>query len=89
MTKNLVLHTPLNEERAKKRDRQEETPTWASTNQQGEKRQRLNPYAEEELLEETVGRQVPLSMETSASSFQQEQERQYGVEVTSPRQQRK
>ena len=31
--------------------------------------------------------QIPPSMETSASSFQQEQERQQGVEVTSTRQQ--
>ena len=42
-----VLQTPLNEERDKKRDRQEETPTGGSTKQQGEKRQRLNPYSEE------------------------------------------
>ena len=33
-----VLQTPLNEERAKKRDRQEETPTGGSADQQGEKR---------------------------------------------------
>ena len=32
-----VLQTPLNEERARKRDRQEKTPTGASTEQQGEK----------------------------------------------------
>jgi len=42
-----VLQTPLNEERAMKRDRQEETQTRASIDQQGEKRQRLNPYSEE------------------------------------------
>ena len=74
-----VLQTPLNEERAKKRDRQEETPTGASTEQQGEKRQRLNPYTKDEFTEETTGNQrgeetieqrIPPSMETSASSFQ-------------------
>ena len=87
VTKVPVLQTPLNEERAKKRDRQEETPTGASTNQQGEKRQRLNPYSEEELPEGPTEQQVPPSMETSASSFHPEQERQQGVEVTSTRKQ--
>ena len=81
-----VLQTSLNEERAKKRDRQEETPTGTSTDQQGEKRQRLNPYSEEELPEGPTEQQVPPSMETLASSFQPEQERQQGVEVTSTRQ---
>lgn len=46
-----VLQTPLNEERAKKRDRLEETPPGTSTEQQGEKRQRLNPFSEEEMPE--------------------------------------
>jgi len=84
-----VLQTPLNEERAKKRDKQGETPTGGSTKQQGEKRQRLNPYSEEELPEQTTGQQAPSVLETSTSSFQQEQERQHGVEVTSTRQQSK
>jgi len=81
-----VLQTPLNEERAKKRDMQEETPTGVSAEQQGEKRQRLNPYLEEEFPEETTGQQAPSFLETSTSSFQQEQERQHGVEVTSTKQ---
>jgi len=93
-----VLQTPLNEERAKKRDRPEETPTGVSTDQQGEKRQSLNPYSEEEFAEETTGnlrdegtseQQIPPFLETSTSSFQQEKERQLGVEVTSTKQQRK
>jgi len=50
-----VLQTPLNEERAKKRDRHEETPTGVSVEQQGEKRQILKPYSREELPEETTG----------------------------------
>ena len=41
-----VLQTPLNEERGKKRDRQEDTPIGGSVQQRGEKRQRLNPYSE-------------------------------------------
>jgi len=40
-----MLQTPLNKERAKKRDRQEETPVGVSAEQQGEKMQRLNPYS--------------------------------------------
>lgn len=82
-----VLQTPANEERAKKRDRQEETPPGTSTDQPGEKRRRLNPFSEEEMPEGPTEQPVPPSMETSASSFQQEQERQQGVEVTSSRQQ--
>lgn len=50
-----VMQTPHNEERGKKRDRTDDTPTGTSTDQQGEKRQRLNPYAEEEITEETIG----------------------------------
>lgn len=42
-----VLQTPANEERAKKSDRQQETLLGTSTEQQGEKRQRLNPFSEE------------------------------------------
>jgi len=44
-----VLQTPANEERTRKRDREVETPLTTSTNQQGEKRQRLNPFSEEEV----------------------------------------
>jgi len=82
-----VLQTPANEERIKKRDRQEETPLTASTDQPGEKRQRLNPFSEEEMPERPSGSMIPPSIETSASSFQQEQERQQGAEVSSSRQQ--
>ena len=74
-----MLQTPRNEERAKKRDRQENTPTGGSAEQQGEKRQRLNPYFEEELVEETRGnlrgeesieQQAPPILETSTISYQ-------------------
>ena len=74
-----VLPTPQHEERGKKRDQAENTPTGTSTDQQGEKRQRLNPYAEEEITEETLGnlrgqgtsgQQIHPILETSASSFQ-------------------
>ena len=82
-----VLQTPANEERMKKRDRQEETPLTASTDQPGEKRQRLNPFSEEEMPKRPIGGMIPPSMEASASSFQQEQERQQGAEVSSSGQQ--
>jgi len=84
-----VLQTPLNEERTKKRDRQQETPLTTSTSQQGEKRQRLNPLSEEEIpIGPSMGMGPP-SMEASASSFQQEQERTLGGEVSSSSQQRR
>ena len=76
-----MLQTPLNEERAKKRERQEDTPISGSAEQQGEKRQRLNPYSEEELLEETAGnlrgegtteQQTPPILEKSNSPYRQE-----------------
>ena len=78
-----VLQTPLNEERSKKRDREEETPLSTTISQQGEKRQRLNPLSEEEMpIGQSLG-MAPPSMEASASSFQQEQERTLGGEVSS------
>ena len=93
-----VLQTPLKEERGNKRDREESTPVSGLVEQPGEKRQRLNPYSEEELLEETTsiprgeGRtehQTPPNLETSASSYQQELERHHNVEITSTRPQNK
>jgi len=45
-----ILQTPLNEERGKKRDRQEDTPISGPEEKPGEKRQRLNPLLEEEFI---------------------------------------
>jgi len=70
-----VLQTPANEERTKERDRKEETSPGTSTDQPGEKRQRLNSFSEEEMPEGPTEQPVPPSMETSTSSFQQEKER--------------
>lgn len=87
-----ILQTPQNEEKSKKRDREEGTPTSGSAEPPGEKRQRLNPYSEEEFLGETTGsmrgegrtgQQSPLMMDTLASSYQQELEGQHNVEVSS------
>jgi len=65
-----VLQTPANEERMRKRDRQEETPLTTSTDQQSEKRQRLNPFSEEEMPERPAMGMAPPRTEASASSFQ-------------------
>ena len=83
-----ALQTPINEERGKKRDREEHTPLSTATSQQGEKRQRLDPFSEEEM---TFGQTQmgPPSTEVSASSFQQEHQRILGGEVSSSGQQRK
>ena len=84
-----VLQTPINEEITRKRDRHQETPLTTSASQQGEKRQRLNPFSEEEMpIGKSLG-MAPPSMEASASSFQQEQERTLGGEVSSSSQQRR
>jgi len=40
-----MLQTPLNEERGKKRERQEDTPISGPHEKPGEKRQRLNPLS--------------------------------------------
>jgi len=82
-----VLQTPQNEERGRKRDREQETPYAISTTQ-GEKRQRLNPLSEEEMPTGQSLGMGPPSIEASVSSFQQEQERTIGGEVSSSSQQR-
>lgn len=84
-----MLQTPINEERGRKRDRQEETPLTTSTPQQGEKRQRLNPFSDEEMPIGTSMGMGPPSTEASASSFQQELQRPLGGEVSSSGQQRR
>ena len=83
-----VLQTPISEERGKKRDREEQTPLSTAKSQQGEKRQRLDPFSEEEMPfgQTQMG---PPSTEVSSSSLQQEQQRTLGGEVSSSRQQRK
>jgi len=84
-----MLQTPVNEERARKRYRQEETPLTTSTSQQGEKRKRLNPFSEEEIPAGPSMGMRPPSAEASARSFHQEQERPLGGEVSSSSQQRR
>lgn len=51
---HLILQTPLNEERNKKRDREIATLVSGPSEQPGAKRQRLNPLSEEEFVEETT-----------------------------------
>ena len=82
-----MLQTPKKEEKGKKRDREQETPLTTSTTQ-GEKRHKMNPLSEEEMpIGQSLGMGPP-SMEASASSFQQEQERTVGGEVSSSSHQR-
>lgn len=86
------METPVNEERGKKRDREETTPASGSTQQPESKRQRVDPQVEEEISEEVLEsprRQRETSQQKPTSSFQQEQERQHGMEVSSSRQQSK
>lgn len=47
-----ALHTPLNEDKGKKREREEAMPISGPTEQSGEKRQRNSPLLEEEIFEE-------------------------------------
>lgn len=87
-----ALQTHANEERGKKRDREETTPASGSTHQPEAKRQRVDPPVEEEISEEVLEsprRDRETSQQTPTSSFQQEQERQHGMEVSSSTQQRK
>jgi len=83
-----TLQTPLNEERSKKRDREETTPTSGSTEPPQAKRQRIDPQIEEEISEEVIESprmERETSQQTLTSSFQQEKERQHGMEVSSSR----
>lgn len=57
--------------------------------QQGEKRQRLNPFSEEEVPERPIENMPPPSIETSTSSLQQGQDIPHGTEVSSSRQKSK
>jgi len=87
-----ALQTPANEERGRKRDWEDSTPASGSTQQPEAKRQRVDPPAEEEISEESLEsprRDRETSQQTPTSSFQQEQERQHGMEVSSSTQQRK
>ena len=80
-----VLQTPQKEDINRKRDR--ETPLTSSINQ-GEKRQRLNDFSEDDIAIRQAMGVGPPSREASASSFQQEQDRTMGGEVSSSSQQR-
>jgi len=49
------LQTPLNEERSLKINMEEATPSGRATSQKYVKRKRLNPFSEQEFIEEIVG----------------------------------
>ena len=93
-----ALQTSLNEEKGKKTDREETTPISGPAEQPSEKRQRLDPLLEEEIIEETIdnlrdervfSQQTSSVVDTSTSSHKQELERQHSVEVSSTRPQGK
>lgn len=93
-----ILQTPLNEERGKKRDRQEDTSIIGPEEKPGEKRQRLNPLLEEEFIQEitdsqrevrAVSQDTSPTIGTSASSHRQEIGRQHNVEYSSTKSQAK
>ena len=87
-----ALQTLANEERGRKRDQEDSTPASGSKQQPEAKRQRVDPPVEEEISEEFLEsprRDRETSQQTPTSSFQQEQERQHGIEVSSSTQQSK
>lgn len=53
-----ILQTPLNEEKNPKRDREDATPSSIPADQTYAKRQRLNPFYEQEYTEETIANTV-------------------------------
>ena len=82
-----VIQTPQKEDTFVFRKRERETPLTSSINQ-GEKRQRLNDFPEEDIaIREALGMGPP-SQEISASSSQQELDRTMGGEVSSSSQQK-
>jgi len=92
MSNPQVLQATVNEERNPKRDRDEATTSSRPTDQTFAKRKRLNPYAEEEFIEETTGNTVAERIEsrqtiptggTPSTSHMQVLERQQSIEVSS------
>ena len=84
------LQTPVNEERGRRRDREDSTLASGSVKQLESKRQRVDPPIEEEVSEEVIeSPRRETSQHTPTSSFQQEQDRQHGMEVSSSTQQSK
>jgi len=87
-----TLQTPSHEERGRKRDQEDSTPTSGSTQQPEAKRKRVDSPFEEEVNEEILGslrRDREGSQQIPTSSFQQEQDKHHGMEVSSSTQQSK
>jgi len=87
-----TLHTPLNEEKGKKRDREEATPISGPTEKPKAKRQRVDPLPKEEVIEEIIEspgserENNPLTsqvIETSTSSHGKQLGKQHSVEISS------
>ena len=81
-----VLQTPVHEERGKKRDREESTPTSGSSQIPEAKRQKVDSPIVEEIIKEILEsprKEAEDSQQAATSSFQQEQGLQLGMEVSS------
>ena len=78
------LQTPVNEERGKKRDPDDLTPASESVQQPRSKKQRGDSLIEGEVSEEVIeSPRGGASQHTPTSSFQQEQDKQHGMQVFS------
>lgn len=87
-----ILQTPAHEDRGRKHDREDSTPTSGSTQQLESKRQKFDSPFEEEISEEipeSPRRDREGSQPTPTNSFQQELDRQQVMEVSSSTQRSK
>jgi hypothetical protein len=85
-----ILQTPAHEERGTKRQREESTPLSGSSHQPEAKRQRADSPEVEDITEDVLNdtaKDREGSQHTGTSSFQQEQNLQLGLEVSSSSQQ--
>lgn len=92
------MQTPLNEEKGRKRDREEDTPISGPAEQLEEKRQRVDPLPEEEVIDEIIESPrseraaSPLTspvIESPTSSYGQKFGKQPIMEISSARPQSK
>jgi len=92
------LQTPLNEEKGRKRDREEDTPVSGPAEQPETKRQRVDPLPEEEVIEEIIESPrserlasplISLETESPTTSHGQKTGKQPIMEISSARPQSK
>lgn len=92
------MQTPLNEEKGRKREREEDTPISGPAEQQEAKRKRVDPLPEEEVIEEIIESPrseraasllISLGTESPTSSHGQQFGKQPIMEISSARPQGK